>query len=125
LKELFLQCCPKLRALPRQLGLEATSLKELQLRDVDSIMVVENLPFLSETLVIVGCEGLARVSNIPQVRELRAQLCPNLRYLERLDSLHQLFLDEDMQDVSSRWLPGLQEKHQRLHEEDMDVYTWW
>jgi hypothetical protein len=86
--------------------------------------VVENLPFLSEMLLIAGCEGLERVSNIPQVRELRAHLCPNLRYVERLDSLHQLFLSKDMQDVSSRWLPGLQEKHQQLHGEDMDVYTW-
>jgi hypothetical protein len=124
LEALVLKCCPNLRALPRQLGLEATSLKELQLGDVDSIKVVENLPFLSEMLLIAGCEGLERVSNIPQVRELRAQLSPNLRYVERLDSLHQLFLDEDMQDVSSRWLPGLQEKHQQLHGEDMDVYTW-
>jgi hypothetical protein len=124
LKKLFLVCCPNLRALPRQLGQQATSLKELQLRYVDSIKVVENLPFLSETLLIARCRGLERVSNIPQVRELRAHLCPNLRYVERLDSLHQLFLDEGMQDVSSRWLPGLQEKHQQLHGEDMDVYTW-
>jgi hypothetical protein len=124
LKKLFLEWCPNLRALPRQLGLEATSLKALHLRYVDSIKVVENLPFLSETLFIADCEGLVRVSNIPKMRELRAELCPNLRYVERLDSLHQLFLCEDMQDVSSRWLPGLQEKHQQLHEEDMDVYTW-
>jgi hypothetical protein len=104
--------------------LENFLLKALHLRYVDSIKVVENLPFLSETLLIARCRGLERVSNIPQVRELRAHLCPNLRYVERLDSLHQLFLDEDMQDVSSRWLPGLQEKHQQLHGEDMDVYTW-
>jgi hypothetical protein len=83
LEKLELECCPKLGALPRQLGQEATSLKELQLRDVDSIMVVENLPFLSETLLIAGCEGLERVSNIPEVRELRAQRCPNLRYIDR------------------------------------------
>jgi len=50
-------------------------LNVLVLRNMDSIKVVENLPFLSEMLVIVGCEGLERVSNIPQVRELRAQKC--------------------------------------------------
>ena len=38
--------------------------------------MVDNLPFLSELLLIANCEGLERVSNIPQVRELRAQLCP-------------------------------------------------
>ena len=86
--------------------------------------MVDNLPFLSELLLIANCEGLERVSNIPQVRELRAQLCPNLSCVERLDSLHQLFLAKDMQDVSSQWLPGLQERHQQLHGEDLDVYTW-
>ncbi|KAG2564097.1 putative disease resistance protein RGA4 isoform X1 [Panicum virgatum] len=124
LKRLELHHCPRLRALPRQLGQEATSLKEVHLRDVDSIKVVENLPFLSEVLVISACEGLERVLNIPQVRRLRAELCPNLRCVERLESLHQLFLTEDMQDISSRWLPRLQEQHQQLHGEDLDVYTW-
>ena len=116
--------CPKLRALPPQIGQQATSLKELHLRDVDSIKVVEDLPFLSETLLIVDCKGLERVLNIPQVRRLRAQLCPNLRCVERLDSLREMFLTEDMQDISSRWLPGLQERHQQLHGEDLDVYNW-
>jgi len=124
LKDLQLERCPRLRALPQQLGLEATSLNVLVLRNMDSIKVVENLPFLSERLLIAGCEGLERVSNIPQVRELRAHQCLNLRCVERLDSLHQLFLTEDMQDVSSQWLPGLQERHQQLHGEDLDVYTW-
>ena len=124
LERLELDGCPGLRALPQQLGLEATSLNVLDLRNMDSIKVVENLPFLSDVLVIVGCEGLERVSNIPQVRVLRAQLCPNLRCVERLDSLHQLFLTEDMQDISSQWLPRLQEQHQQMHGEDMDVYTW-
>jgi len=124
LKRLGLDRCPRLRALPQQLGLEATSLNVLVLRNMDSIKVVENLPFLSEMLVIDGCEGLERVSNIPQVRELRAYQCPKMRCVERLDSLHQLFLAKDMQDVSSQWLPGLQERHQQLHGEDLDVYTW-
>ena len=124
LERLELDGCPGLRALPQQLGLEATSLKVLQLRYVDSIKVVENLLFLSEVLLIADCKGLERVSNIPQVRELRAQKCPKMRCVERLDSLHQLFLTEDMQDISSRWLPGLQERHQQLHGEDLDVYNW-
>jgi len=104
LKKLDIERCPKLRALPPQIGQQATSLKELHL--------------------IVDCKGLERVLNIPQVTELRAQLCPNLRCVERLDNLHQLFLTKDMQGISSRWLPGLQEQHQQLHGEDMDVYTW-
>ncbi|RLM70170.1 putative disease resistance protein RGA4 isoform X1 [Panicum miliaceum] len=124
LKTLELHRCPKLRALPRKLGKEATSLKELQLRGVDSIKVLENLPFLSEELLFSDCEGVERISNIPRVRRLGAQNCPNLRCVERLDSLHQLFLTEDMQDISSQWLPELQEQHQQLHGEYLDVYTW-
>jgi hypothetical protein len=125
LKQLNLDGCPKLRALPPQLGQEATSLKELQLRDAHSLKVVKNLRFLSEGLYIIDCEGLERVSNLSQVRELRVQLCPNLRCVESIDNLHQLFLAKDMQGVSSsQWLPGLREQHRQLHGEDMDIYTW-
>ncbi|TVU23563.1 hypothetical protein EJB05_25937, partial [Eragrostis curvula] len=124
LKHLELYRCPKLRALPRQLGKEANSLEELQLQDVHNLNVLEDLPFLSEVLTIVDCGSLERVSNLCQVRELRLQLCPNLRCVERLDNLQQLFLTEDMQEASSLWLPELQEQHQQLHGEDLDVYTW-
>ena len=121
LKKMELDRCPKLRALPQQLGQQATSLKELQLRDVHSLNVVENLCFLSEVLVITYCGGLERVSNLPQVRLLRVQRCPNLRCVERLDNLHQLFRTEDMEGASSsRWLPGLQEQHRQQHGEDLD-----
>ncbi|TVU24386.1 hypothetical protein EJB05_26820, partial [Eragrostis curvula] len=122
LKQLYLDHCPKLRALPRQLG-EATSLKELQLADVHSLEVVENLPFLSEVLVIVGCKSLERVSNLPQMTELRVQLCPNLSRVLKLDSLEQLFLTRDMHGVCSGWLPELQEQRQQLHGEDLDHKT--
>ncbi|CAO1940355.1 unnamed protein product [Urochloa humidicola] len=123
LKQLQLECCPMLRALPRQLGQEATSLKELQLSEMHSLKVVENFLFLSE-LLIVYCPRLERVSNLPQARMMHAQLCKNLSCVERLDNLHELFLTEDMQDISSQWLPGLQEQHRQLHGEDLDVYTW-
>ncbi|CAD6252371.1 unnamed protein product [Miscanthus lutarioriparius] len=124
LKQLVLARCPKLRALPRQFGQEATSLKELHLRLVHSLKVVEDICFLSEVLLISDCEGLERVSNLPQARLLRVHLCPDLRCVERLDNLHQLFLTEDMEGASSQWLPGLQEHHQQLHGEDLEVYTW-
>ncbi|CAN6363686.1 unnamed protein product [Urochloa humidicola] len=124
LTTLYLVRCPKLRALPWQLGQEATSLTELHLRRVGNLKVVDNFPFLSEVLLTVGCEGLETVSNIPQVRLLRAQLCRNLRRVEGLDSLDQLFLTEDMQGVSSEWLPGLQEQHREVHGEELEVYNW-
>ena len=76
-----------------------------------------------ELLVIEDCEGLEKVSNLPQVSKLQVRGCPNLSHVERLDSLQRLGLGEDMQEVSSRWVPGLQEQHRRLHGQDLDVYT--
>jgi hypothetical protein len=88
------------------------------------LKVVEDLPFLSEMLVIVGCASLERVSNLPQVGNLRVSRCPDLRCVEGLGSLQQLWLDVDMQDISKLWVPGIQEQHRKLHGEDADVYTW-
>ncbi|PUZ68550.1 hypothetical protein GQ55_2G037500 [Panicum hallii var. hallii] len=124
LKELFLVCCPNLRALPRQLGQQATSLKKLCLNFVHRLKVVEDLPFLSEVLVIYECGGLVRVSNIPKMRELRVRSCPNLRRVEELCNLEQLWLDEGMESLSSYWVPGLKEQRQKLHGETLDIYTW-
>ncbi|XP_044974706.1 putative disease resistance protein RGA3 isoform X1 [Hordeum vulgare subsp. vulgare] len=120
---LALEGCPKLRALPRQLGKETTSLKELRLVGTNSLKAVEDLLLLSELLVIKKCEGLQRISNLPQVTELRVRGCPNLSHVEGLVSLQQLGLGEDMQEISSGWVPGLQNQHQRLHGEDLDIYT--
>ncbi|CAO1940354.1 unnamed protein product [Urochloa humidicola] len=124
LKKLVLARCRKLRALPRQLGREVTSLKELQLRLVHSLKVVEDLPFLSDMLVVARCDGLESVSNIRQVRELWITRCPKLRRVEELGSLEQLWLDAGMQDLSSMWVPGLKLQRQQLHGEDLDIYTW-
>ncbi|CAO2150138.1 unnamed protein product [Urochloa humidicola] len=123
LMKLVLWGCPKLRVLPQQLGQDATSLKIIILKYMNSIKMVESLPFLSEVST-VACEGLQRVSNIPQLKRMNVRLCPNLRHVEGLECLHELFLTEDMQGVSSQWLPGLQEQHRELHGEDMDVYNW-
>jgi Leucine-rich repeat (LRR) protein len=124
LSKLVLAGCPKLRALPRQLGQEATSLKKLHIRKASCLKVVEDLPFLSEVLLITGCDGLERVSNLPQVRRLRIHNCPNLRCVEELDSLQQLFLAEDMREISSLWSPGLQLQCRQPDGEDLDIYTW-
>nr|XP_051180363.1 putative disease resistance protein RGA3 isoform X1 [Lolium perenne]XP_051180364.1 putative disease resistance protein RGA3 isoform X1 [Lolium perenne]XP_051180365.1 putative disease resistance protein RGA3 isoform X1 [Lolium perenne]XP_051180367.1 putative disease resistance protein RGA3 isoform X1 [Lolium perenne] len=124
LKELELGGCPKLGSLPRQLGQEATNLKELNIRGASSLKVVEDLPFLSETLLIDGCGGLERVSNLPQVEELRVNDCAGLRRVEGLGNLQQLWLDEDMKELSSLWIPGLQQQRKQLHGEDLDVYDW-
>ncbi|XP_022684800.1 putative disease resistance protein RGA4 isoform X2 [Setaria italica] len=124
LEKLEIICCLKLRALPRQLGQEATSLKKLQLRHVNSLKVVEDLMFLSDLLLIANCESLERVSNLPQARELRVQGSPCLTCIEKLDNLQLLGLHESMQEVSSLWLPRLQQQCRQVHGEDFDVFNW-
>ncbi|CAL4991327.1 unnamed protein product [Urochloa decumbens] len=122
-EELQLDGCPKLRALPWQLGKEATTLTELQLRDVGSLKAVENFSFLSKVLVIVSCEGLERVLNLPKVRDVRVTQCPNLRRVEELKNLEQMWLGVGMQDVSSLWVPGLKQQRRQVHGEDLDIYS--
>ncbi|KAM0882089.1 hypothetical protein ACQ4PT_032548 [Festuca glaucescens] len=124
LKKLDLVGCPKLRALPRQLGQEATSLEKLHIREASCLEVVEDLPFLSEMLLIAGCDGLQRISNFPQLRELRVGDCPNVRRVEELGNLQQISLADDMREISSPWLPGLQLQCRQRHGEDLDVYPW-
>nr|UBY07293.1 NBS-LRR disease resistance protein [Dasypyrum villosum] len=122
LVKLKVEGCPKLRALPRQLGEDTANLKELWLIGANNLKAVEDLPVL-ELLVIEDCEGLEKVSNLPQVSKLQVRGCPNLSHVEGLGNLQQLGLGEDMQEISSRWVPGLQNQRQRLHGEDLDVYT--
>uniref|UniRef100_A0A453DY88 Disease resistance protein RGA4 n=1 Tax=Aegilops tauschii subsp. strangulata TaxID=200361 RepID=A0A453DY88_AEGTS len=122
LVKLKVEGCPKLRALPRHLGEDTASLKELLLIGVNNLKAVEELPVL-ELLVIEDCEGLEKVSNLPQVSKLQVRGCPNLSHVEGLGNLQQLGLGEDTQEISSRWVPGLQNQRQRLHGEDLDVYT--
>ncbi|EEC68618.1 hypothetical protein OsI_36993 [Oryza sativa Indica Group] len=104
LTRLELDDCPKLRALPPQLGQQATILKELDIRDAKCLKTVEDLPFLSGHLLVEACEGLERISNLPQVRELFVNRCLNLRHVEELGGLEQLLLDEGMQGISQLWI---------------------
>ncbi|XP_048567434.1 putative disease resistance protein RGA4 [Triticum urartu] len=123
LVKLKLDGCPKLRALPLQLGVDTAGLKHLELIETNNLKAVDDLPLLSELLIINKCEGLERLSNLPQVSELRVNGSPNLSHVDGLDSLRQLWLGEDMEEISPSWVLGLQKQHQRLHDEDLDVYT--
>uniref|UniRef100_A0ACD5VAN1 Uncharacterized protein n=1 Tax=Avena sativa TaxID=4498 RepID=A0ACD5VAN1_AVESA len=123
LVKLKLLGCPKLRALPPQLGEDTIGLKNLELVETNNLKTVEDLALLSEVLIINKCEGLKRLSNLPRVSELHVSGCPNLSHVDGLISLRRLWLGEDMQEISRSWVPGLQMQHQHLHREDLDVYT--
>ncbi|KAF7027685.1 hypothetical protein CFC21_039708 [Triticum aestivum] len=115
--------CPQLRALPPQLEEDTVSLKKILLIGINNLKAVEDFPQLSELLAIKDCEGLERICNLAQVSELQVGGCPNLSHVEGLANLQELGLGEDMQEISSHCVPGLQEQHQRIHGEDLDVYT--
>ncbi|XBH59048.1 hypothetical protein VPH35_080361 [Triticum aestivum] len=126
LKRLELLGCPKLRALPRQLGPEATNLKELFIIGASCLKAVEDLPFV-ESVLISGCQVLETISNLPRLRELRINDCRTLRRVgvEALASLQQLWLTESMQEISS--LLWVQQERRQLHghgEDPLDVYQW-
>ncbi|BAH94207.1 Os08g0258700 [Oryza sativa Japonica Group] len=124
LEKLYIYGCPKLRALPLEIGQGTTRLRELHIRGANCLRVVDDIPFLSDCLSIRQCEGLERVSNLPQLRKLYLGVCPNLRNVEDLNSLELLLQTTDMQEMSSQWVPQLRDQHRHLHHEDLDVYTW-
>uniref|UniRef100_J3NA65 Uncharacterized protein n=1 Tax=Oryza brachyantha TaxID=4533 RepID=J3NA65_ORYBR len=124
LKTLELKNCPKLRSLPRELGQQATNLKELLITEATCLKTVEDLRFLSGYLLVGDCEGLERVSNLPQVRELLVSDCPNLRSVEELRNLEQLLLSKEMQEISMLWVSQLQEQRRQLHGDELEVNEW-
>ncbi|XP_024318640.1 putative disease resistance protein RGA4 isoform X1 [Brachypodium distachyon] len=123
LNKLVLVNCSKLKALPQQLGQEARCLKVLQLRGASCLKVVEDLAFLSELLLIQRCQVLERVSNLPHVRKLHLEDCPNLWCLGEVRSLEEIKLYKGMQDVFEIWMPGLMLHRQVLHGDQLDIYA--
>ena len=73
---------------------------------------------------MLGKKGYVVVVVVVVVREVRITNCSNLRRVAELGGLEQLWLDEDMKDLSSLWVPKLQRQRQQLHGEDLEVYTW-
>ncbi|KAG8090426.1 hypothetical protein GUJ93_ZPchr0011g27687 [Zizania palustris] len=124
LKDVKISRCPKLRGLPRQLGHVATSLQSLAIKGSNCLKTVDDFPFLSTAFVIDECEGLERVSNLPQVRGLYLYDCPNLKCVEEVGNFELLWLDACMQDNPGGWVNELVEQGRQRLGDDLDVYMY-
>ncbi|KAG8090422.1 hypothetical protein GUJ93_ZPchr0011g28636 [Zizania palustris] len=119
LKTVNLLDCPKLRGLPPQFGHEATRLEVLLIKGANCLKTVDDFPFLSREFLISECEGLERISNLPQVRELHLLDCPNLRCVEEVGNFERLTLN--VCNFDQLWVPKLiHQGHQRLGN-DLDI----
>ncbi|CAL9071911.1 unnamed protein product [Musa textilis] len=90
LKELWLVDCPMLRALPE--GLCPTNLKLLHMEGTHSIGEIKNLDFLTDNLTVKHNNSLQRISNLPSLKHLQVDDCPNLEYVGDLAGLQRLHL---------------------------------
>ncbi|KAJ0974361.1 hypothetical protein J5N97_016326 [Dioscorea zingiberensis] len=117
LKQLSLDWCPKLRALPKDL--DQASIKELFIKGDDSLEAVEDMPSLTEWLVITDNKNLSRVSNLPALEKLVVDNCPMLKNVEKLDSLQSLRLYDEKSNSLPEWLIDfLREKQQSTFDDD-------
>ncbi|URE25058.1 Disease resistance protein [Musa troglodytarum] len=90
LKELWLVDCPKLRALSE--GLCPTNLKLLHMEGTHSFVEIKNLDFLTDNLTLKHNHSLRRISNLPSLKHLQVDDCPNLQYVGDLAGLQRLHL---------------------------------
>ncbi|XP_072986580.1 putative disease resistance protein RGA3 isoform X2 [Typha latifolia] len=104
--------CPKLRALPEGLK-HATVLQEFRIEGAHSLRAVENIPSLSQWLVIEGSSNIERVTNLPQLRELQVVRSPALSCVQSLDALQILYVEDESMEYLPEWVSGL--LHQRQH----------
>ncbi|KAG1326141.1 putative disease resistance protein RGA3 [Cocos nucifera] len=105
--------CPKLKSLPESLLCHATALKRLLIRDANNLREVQNLPSLTELLLIRN-SSLERVSNIPALKYLDVYGCEKLVHVEGLDAVEHVQLDDREAESLPEWLVGAGEEQPRF-----------
>nr|XP_010914606.2 putative disease resistance protein RGA3 [Elaeis guineensis] len=105
LKELSIDGCPKLRSLPESLLCRATALKKLIIRDAHSLREIQSLRFLTE-LILVDNSSLERVSIFPALNHLCIRNCKELMYVEGVDAVKHIQLDDREAESLPEWLVG-------------------
>lgn len=90
LKRLFLNDCPKLRALPEDLH-RIANLRRIHIEGAHTLQEVDNLPSVL-WLKVKNNRCLRRISNLCNLKDLLAQDCPALYQAENLISLKRLYM---------------------------------
>jgi Leucine-rich repeat (LRR) protein len=98
LVKFHLENCPKLHYLPSGIK-NSKVLTSMQLRHVDSLQIVENLPALKE-LVLQACNGLERISNLPSLEVLTVIGCSGLKDITEVHLLsHVRIVDRELKEL--------------------------
>ncbi|XP_038974473.1 putative disease resistance protein At3g14460 [Phoenix dactylifera] len=113
LNKLIIDMCPKLRSLPESLLCYATALKELRIRSAHSLREIQNLPSLTE-LILVHSSRLVSVSNFPVLKHLGVYACEGLKVVEGVDAVEHIQLDDREVESLPEWLTGAGEEQPRL-----------
>uniref|UniRef100_A0A0D9WYF1 NB-ARC domain-containing protein n=1 Tax=Leersia perrieri TaxID=77586 RepID=A0A0D9WYF1_9ORYZ len=120
LRQLELKDCPKLRALPEQLK-HATKMQKLLIQGADALKKIENLPELSGSLHINGSRSLASISDLYQIRELYVSDCPELQFVNNLNALKWLYLEDETMELVPMWLSRLAERGENHSEDGLEL----
>jgi Leucine-rich repeat (LRR) protein len=91
IKQVAIENCPKLRALPEGLQ-HLTTIKDIFVIEADSIKSIHDFPFRCKRLGLARNRYLESLSNLPEVEELHFDSNPNLRHVSKLDSLELIIL---------------------------------
>ncbi|XP_073106728.1 putative disease resistance protein RGA3 [Elaeis guineensis] len=113
LKEMTIYGCPKLKSLPESLLCHATALKRLQIKDAHSLREVQNLPPLTE-LILIRNSSLERVSNFPALKYLEISHCGKLKGVEGVDAVEHIQLDDREAESLPKWSVGAGEEQPRF-----------
>ncbi|XP_006643756.1 putative disease resistance RPP13-like protein 1 [Oryza brachyantha] len=90
LKRLFLNGCPKLKALPEDLH-RIANLRRIHIEGAHKLQEVDNLPSVL-WLKVKNNRCLRRISNLCKLQDLLAQDCPALDQAENIISLKRLYM---------------------------------
>jgi hypothetical protein len=101
--------CPKLKALPQQLK-HINCLQNLTIKGARGLKEIGNLT--SRQVVCMSNSNCEKISNITGVQHLSFVGCSALRFVEYIDMLQTLYIEDESMDYLPEWLLGfLDQQH--------------